>query len=245
MKKINCRIISVDSNDHVGVKSVQKIGTASDSNGNKIRYKQRRDVIEKFLSNFESESISIECFNAVTPNLFNTDIDMDVLSGSITFEDKKYDLNGELWICYIANFLSHYQIWNIDEDTLILEDDVIFDDEFFKKIHTIIHRFLEIEEDNKILYLQSSIPWLEDAREKYFNLSRVNDHIGKYISGDTSGTSAYYITKECKKIILNNITKITNCDGYLSTLLKMGIVNYYIPNDSSMMCKLDKKTMLL
>jgi GR25 family glycosyltransferase involved in LPS biosynthesis len=167
------------------------------------------------------------------------------LSESIIFENKKFEIKKNIWTCHLANFLSHYEIWNLEEDTLVIEDDVIFDNELFEKIPNIIDSFLKLDEDNKILYLQISTPWLEDGKEKNFNLIKVNENIGKYVSGDVSGTAAYYITKECKKVLLQNMRPILPCDQYLDNLLKTGVINYYLPIDKSMMFKLDTKTMLL
>ena len=104
---------------------------------------------------------------------------------------------------------------------LILEDDIIFDSELFKKIPSIIESFLKLEENNKILYLQISTPWLEDAREKSFHLSKINENIGKYITGDVSGTAAYYITKECKKVLVTIISFIG-----ITSVVKTSVVKY-------------------
>lgn len=245
MTKINCKVISINIENEFDIISVQGFGTKEDINGNKLRYVKRRHIIDDFLINYNNNNIKIEYFNAITPKDFNSDISKDTLSESITFNNKKYEIKNNIWTCHLANFLSHYEIWNLDEDTLVIEDDIIFNNELFEKIPTIIDSFLSLKDNNKILYLQISTPWLEDAREKSFNLMKINENIGKYISGDVSGTAAYYITKECKKILLDNIQPILPCDQYLDNLLKTGIINYYLPIDSSMMFKLDTKTMLL
>ena len=245
MNKINCKVISINIDSESDIKSVQGFGTLEDIDGNKLRYVKRRHIINNFLSDFNESSIKIEYFNAITPKDFNCDVSNNTLSESIIFDNKKFEIKKSIWSCHLANFLSHYEIWNIEEDTLVLEDDIIFDSELFKKIPSIIESFLKLEENNKILYLQISTPWLEDAREKSFHLSKINENIGKYIAGDVSGTAAYYITKECKKVLLENIKPILPCDQYLDNLLKSGIINYYLPIDQSMMFKLDTKTMLL
>ena len=245
MNKINCRIISINTNKNTDFESVQLIGTAKDVDGKKLRYKRRRENIENYFSNFNNESINFEFFDAVTPSSFSPDLTKDCLSDSVIYNGQKFELSKELWICYIGNFLSHFQIWNIDEDTLVLEDDVLLEDRFFEKIPMVIESFKKIQEPNKLLYLQVSAPWREDAMEKQFNLINVNENISRFMGGDISGTAAYFITKECKKIILNNLRPISPCDNYLDILMRMGIINYYLPNEKSYMCKLDTKTFLL
>ena len=145
----------------------------------------------------------------------------------------------------MANTLSHYEIWNTDEDTLVLEDDVIFDNNLFNNLSTIITEFKSIQSTGKILYLQISTPWLQDAKEKKISLNKVTENIGKYMGGDISGTSAYYITKETKKIILNNIKPFTACDRYLELFVKDSLIEYYVPLDKENMFKLDTNTMWL
>jgi len=241
MEVINCKIISINIDNESDVKSVQGFGTAEDINGNKLRYVKRRNIIDDFLLKSNHRNIKIEYFNAITPKDFNCDIS----TNTVFFDNNKFDIKKDIWACHLANFLSHYEIWNLEEDTLVIEDDIIFDNELFEKIPGIIDSFLKLDEDNKILYLQISTPWLEDGREKNFNLVKINEDIGKYVSGDVSGTAAYYITKECKKVLLQNIRPILPCDQYLDNLLKANIINYYLPIDKSMMFKLNTKTMLL
>jgi hypothetical protein len=245
MNKINCRIISINTNNEDEFESVQLIGTAKDDTGKKLRYKQRRENIQNFLNVFNNQFVDIQFMDAVTPKSFTEDLTKDWLSGSVIFEGKKFELSKELWICYIGNFLSHYSIWNMDEDTLVLEDDVLLDHGFFETIPNLIESFKKINQENKLLYLQVSAPWSEDAMEKNFNLVPVNENISKFFGGDISGTAAYFITKECKKIILNNLRPISPCDNYLDILQKMSVINYYLPSEKSLMCKLDTKTFLL
>jgi len=236
--KINCKIISVDVNNKKDSESVQDFGIEKDNSGEKLRYIKRRENIDNFLKSFNNDNFNIEYFNAVTPNNFTLD------GENINYNNKKIPYS-ENSIFYIANTLSHYEIWNIDEDTLILEDDVILNNDTFSSLCDIIADFKSIKSINKILYLQISTPWLKDGPDKTIYSENITNSIGKYNSGDISGTSAYYITKECKKIILDNIKPVIACDRYLEMFLREGLIEYYIPLLNKGMFKLDKNTMWL
>jgi GR25 family glycosyltransferase involved in LPS biosynthesis len=238
MEIINCKVISVNIKDEQDSKSVQNFGHQKDTVGEKLRYIKRREKIDFFLNSFNNDNFNIEYFNAITPNIFTLE------DGNINYKNKKLPY-AENSIFYMANTLSHYEIWNIDEDTLVLEDDVLFDNDLFNNLFTIITEFKSIQSIGKILYLQISTPWLKDADEKNFTSQKVSDNIGKYNIGDISGTSAYYITKECKKIILNNIKPFIACDRYLELFVKEGLIEYYIPLSKDRMFKLDTNTMWL
>ncbi len=235
---INCRVISVNINNQVDYLSVQEFGHNKGTDGRKIRYLKRRQIIDHFMSNFNNSYYDLKYFDAITPSYFS------IKDNKTYFEDKVLE-SAENSIFYIANILSHYSIWNIEEDTLVLEDDVIFDIEVFSNIKNIIEEFKLISGDNKVLYLQLSTPWLEDAKDKNFLLDKKTENIGKYISGDISGTGAYYITKEVKKTILKNIKPLTACDKYMDTLQKEKIIEYYLPLNKEYMFKLNKDTMWL
>ena len=236
--KINCKIISVNVKNEQDSLSVQDFGHQKDESGEKLRYVKRREKIDDFLKSFNNEKIDIEYSNAVTPNNFILE------NGDINYKDKKipYSENSTF---YMANTLSHYEIWNTDEDTLVLEDDVILSNSLFDNLCQIISDFELIKSNNKILYLQISTPWLQDGQEKSLSLNAVNESIGKYISGDISGTSAYYISKETKTSILNNIKPFTACDKYLELFLNDGLIEYYVPLNKDNMFKLDTNTMWL
>lgn len=238
MGKINCKIISVNVNDQSDYHSVQDFGHEKDVTGEKLRYVKRREKIDNFLKSFNNINFNIEYFNAVTPNNFNFE------NGNIVYNDKKIPYNEDS-VFYMANTLSHYEIWNQDEDTLVLEDDVILSDDLFNNLYNTINEFKLVQSNSKILYLQISIPWLKDADEKQIHSKKVSDNIGKYITGDISGTSAYYITKECKKVILNNIKPFIACDRYLELFVKEGLIEYYVPLSKDSMFKLDTNTMWL
>jgi hypothetical protein len=238
MSYINCKIISVNTNDVLDSQSVQEFGHQKDNSGEKIRYIKRREKIDYFLKSFDNQNFNIEYFNAITPNNFTLE------NENIIYKGKNISSN-ENSIFYMANTLSHYEIWNTDEDTLVLEDDVILDNDLFNRLSDIINEFNLIPSVGKILYLQISTPWLEDAKEKKISFNKVSDNIGKYVNGDISGTSAYYITKECKKTILNNIKPFIACDRYLELFVKDGLIEYFIPMNTDNMFRLDKNTMWL
>ena len=236
--EINCKVISVNVKDEQDSKSVQDFGHQKDNLGEKLRYIKRREKIDDFLNSFNNDIFNIEYFNAITPNNFTLEDE------NINYNDKKIPY-AENSVFYMANTLSHYEIWNIDEDTLVLEDDVIFDDGIFNKLSDIIAEFRSIKSTGKILYLQISTPWLKDADEKQIHSQKISDNIGKYLTGDISGTSAYYITKECKKVILNNIKPFIACDRYLELFVKERLIEYYVPLSKDNMFKLDTNTMWL
>lgn len=225
------RIISVNTEDIKDFDSVQSFGHQVE-NGQKLRYQVRRSKIKEFIS---TNNLPISIFDAVTPNKFK------INDNVMEFNNLKFELSDDSEF-YISNILSHYQIWNLDEDTLILEDDVILDKNQLDEISTLIGSFKEIEFDNKVLYLQLSTPWHESFFDKEFSLQPLNEHFGKYIGGDLSGTSALFLTKECKKIILNNLQPLCACDKYFNKLRSIGILQFYLPNDKTKMMRLDKNT---
>ena len=233
MSKVKCRIISVNSKV-----DVQDFGHTKNDAGEKIRYTERRKKIDLFLQTFKSEYFDIEYFDAVTPNKFTMG------DKAIVYNGNSLELS-ENSVFYAANTLSHYDIWNIDEDTLIVEDDIIFTQDIFDKISSIIEDFKEIKSEKKILYLQASVPWMENADDKQFSLSSVSYNLGKFKYGDLSGTAGYFIPKETKKILLNNMRGICACDRYLESLVKDNIIEYYLPLDKTNMVRLDKTTMWL
>lgn len=237
VKKINCRIITV--NPETDKNHIQDFGHKTDESGNKLRYIERRKIINDFVSSYKNENIEISIFDAITPKKFSVE------NNNILFEDKKIE-HSECSIFYMANTLSHYKIWEMSEDTLVLEDDVIFEEGVFDSLIDSIHKFDRIEDDSKILYLQISTPWLEDGKSKKFNCSLTTvDGIYKAINSDFSGTAAYYIPKSTKKTILDNMLPFCACDKYLESYYKMNKIRYYIPNSESKMFRLNLNTMWL
>src|ERR1035437_4139557 len=204
---INSRIISVDIEDELTLRSIQDYGHNS-VDDKKIRYGERRSKINEFLKSYNNNLINLNLFNAVTPKDFS-------------IENKSLFFNGETFaiaensIFYMANTLSHYKLWNLDEDTLVFEDDIIFNKENIDCLPKLIEEFETIPNKNKILYLQISTPWLKDAKEKNFSVSPVTNNIGKPTGMDISGTAAYYLNREAKKILLNNMRGICGCDRYM------------------------------
>lgn len=233
MNKINCRIISINPDNSDNFNSVQDMKL-----GHESRYIKRRENINNYITNSKNkDKFNFEFLDAVTPNNFTME------NGNIIYKEKNI-ISDRDDIFYMSNTLSHYEIWNIEEDTLIFEDDVLLNDDVFSKLYETINEFNLIKSSTgKILYLQLTTPW--NGTEKTFSLQSVTDNIGKYINGDISGTAAYYISKETKKILLDNLRPLNACDAYLDRLQRDKIFEYYIPNDKTKMFELDKDTMSL
>lgn len=235
---MKCRIISVNP-ENIGFNSTQNFGHKINSRGEKQRYISRRDKINTFIEDLSIDNLDIDIFDAITPNNFK------ITDNKVLFEDKILPLldNTEF---YVANNLSHYKIWEMEEDTLILEDDLIWDKTKFNNIIALIDNFKTLNLNNSILYLQISAPWDESASEKHLVYKQIlNENLGYADSIDFSGTAAYFLTKECKKIILNNMQGLCACDRYLDNLRKNGIIKYCIPTNKNNMFCLDTETMWL
>ena len=238
MKKINCKIISVDPCNVEDFKAVQHFGHAVEDKV-KMRYITRRKNVEKFINSFKSNKFNIEIFNAVTPNKFKFEKD------SIFFEGKSLPIADESDF-YIANILSHYKIWQTKEDTLIFEDDIIFNEEEFIRAYDLINDFNNQQLENTILYLQISSPACKFALDKHMVcISFINEQVGYTDSADVSGTGAYFISLKCKETILSNMQDLRGCDGYLDRLRSLGIIKYCIPTDITKMFRLDVQTFWL
>ena len=209
------RIISVDADTD---ESVENFGLTFDESNKKARYRVRRNVVINLIK--DNPDLDIEIFDAITPKMF------ELVDGKIYFAYNVFDSKDNS-VFFAANMLSHYSIWKIDEDTLILEDDIKFNVELLHNIGNVIKQFKALNDNHGILYLQKSIPWLKDAPNSSLN------------SMDFSGTGALFLTKECKKILLNNIQPFCGCDGYLSELNNKGIIKYYLPSSLDEMFELD------
>lgn len=234
---INCRIISVNTDNEDDVKCTQEFGHKTDDNGKKLRYYNRRKKILQFINNTSIDGVKFEIFNAVTPKDFIKE------GNTVLFEGKSIQTNVES-LFYIANTLSHYKIWNLEEDTLIIEDDLLFKQDKFKTIPALIEKFKEIKHISKVLYLQLTVPWKENALKKHFQIipSEKYSDFGFPLNSDLSGTSCYFIEKETKKILLSNLKPLLACDAYLGLYNKEGIITYYIPKDLNLMMELDLET---
>jgi len=235
---MNCRIISVNP-ENIGFDSTQDFGHKINDNGKKQRYITRRNNIQEFMENFHQDNLKMHIFDAITPNNF-------IITGDkVIFENKTLSLldNG---VFYVANNLSHYKIWLIEEDTLILEDDLIWDETKFNDIINLIENFKTLNLHDSILYLQISTPWDSSAREKKLVYSQIiNENLAYTDNIDFSGTAAYFLTKECKKVIINNMQGLCACDRYLDNLRKNGTIKYCIPTNKNNMFCLDTETMWL
>ncbi len=216
------RVISVDPTVD---KSINDFGHIINENGDKSRYIIRRNKIEKFISSNEL-GLDIEIFDAITPK------DFAMMFNKIIFKGKEF-ISEDKSIFYAANWLSHYSIWLLDEDTLILEDDIELDVNLLSNINDIINVYKEQNKDNNgVLYLQRSNPCSNGVDK---NLESMN----------YAGTGALFLTRDVKKVLLNNLKNIRGCDGYFDRLNKSGIIKYYIPNNLDYMFKLDKETAFL
>jgi GR25 family glycosyltransferase involved in LPS biosynthesis len=226
---INCKIISIDNY------------TWFHQNNNPIRrYSERRKNIDSFIEKTSSDKFSLEVLPAVTP------IDFSIADNQVSFDNKYFDI-GNKDLLYISNNLSHYKIWEIEEDTLVFEDDIVLDLVQIEKITELIESFKLIEDDFKILYLQISTPWIREGTKKSFNFESTNiSGIGRLIgNNDISGTAAYFIDKKSKKKILENPRPLNPCDQYLDRFRLDGLLRYYIPTDLNLMFSLDYDTMWL
>lgn len=197
------------------------------------RYSTRRKIIEKFIS--DTPDIDIEIHNAVTPRSFK------YINNRIEFKDRQFEVK-RIEPFYWSNLLSHWEIWNIEEDTLILEDDVIFDRDIIKNIENEIDSFDQIDLDGKVLNLSRSVPWLGDFPDKRFQETPVNEKFSFLVGGDLSGTGALYVPKKTKKILLENMLPICGCDAYFDILNNKKIVTYLIPQNKELMFRLDRQT---
>ena len=242
MKKINCKIISVDPGNAEDFKAVQHFGHAVEDKV-KMRYITRRKNVEKFINSFKSNKFNIEIFNAVTPNKFKLE------KNSVFFEGKSFTVIEKAAEAdfFIANILSHYKIWQTKEDTLIFEDDIIFNNESFIELYDLINNFSSQQLTDTILYLQLSCPSDVNASNKYLICGNlINEQIGYAANNnDFSGTGAYFISKECKEILLNNMQGLRACDAYLNTLRELNAIKYCIPTNSNKMFCLDVNTFWL
>ena len=229
MRKINCRIISVNVEDKTVLDSIKVLGYSAN------RYISRRKIVNEFVNSIKDDRFKVEIFNAITPNQFKLENKKDV----VFFENNLFTV-AERSELYIANILSHYKIWQMQEDTLILEDDIIFNRTIFSNVHNILSNLNIQKLKNVILYLQISRPSCKLASDKLMTCSSlINEQVGYTDSLDVSGTGAYYISRECKETILSNMQDLRACDNYLDRLRHLGIIKICIPFDKNNMFKLN------
>jgi GR25 family glycosyltransferase involved in LPS biosynthesis len=234
MEKLNCRIINVNPETP---QEFINFGHSVDENGNKIRYSLRRERINRFLEK-DINLYDISIFDAVTPH------DFDVQGNNVIIGEKSF-ITGTDSLFYVANALSHASIWSLDEDTLVLEDDVIFDESKFEILRNILIEFKSLAGKNEILYLQMSIPYCEGAPDKTIcYVQPISDNI--YLGDmDVAGTAAYFITKETKKTVMDLINSgfpLLPCDQMFDTMRKQGFIRYLVPLNKESMFKLDTET---
>jgi hypothetical protein len=203
------------------------------------RYLVRYNYLKPFID--ENKDLDIELFDCVTSNDYIVNE-----NSTITYNGQIMEYAGEGEIYHgVSVMLTHMEIYKrLDEDTFILESDIIFDRDQFLRIQKLIEEFKTIKENNKVLYLQRSIPWLENGPDKPINLRyKVTENIAK---ADMLYCGAmYFLTKESKKIILDNILPLRGPDALLDRLNKSGIINYYVPTSMDNMFKLNSQLMWL
>ena len=193
----DCKIISV--NPYLdSFKSTQNFGEQTDNSGVKTRYVKRREKIMDFFNRNQFKNIKVSLFDAITPNDFKIEGD------NVIYKDKTfYCIEPEnCRLFHMANLLSHYKIWEIDEDTLIFEDDLILTPELIESTINLVHEYNTVKRNNTILYLQRSVPWLKNCDKQLIFDELISHNLGISSKTDFSGTAAYYITKETKKHIL-------------------------------------------
>ena len=235
--KTKIRVINPLPFDEQDSISWKKITNEGEPLGFKFpRYQIRRQIIEKFIS--ENKDLDIEIHNAVTPKHFTFE------NGGVFFQGVHFEVE-DIQPFYWSNLLSHYGIWNIDEDTLILEDDVVFDRETILNLEKELEYFNQLDLGGKVLNLSRSIPWMREVPDKKFATLRFDERFSYLRDGDLSGTGALYLTKKTKRIILENMGPLTGCDGYFKRLYEKGVIKYFIPNNHELMFRLDEKTVWL
>lgn len=208
-------------------------------NNSKInRYITRYNYLKENLD--KNQDLNIELFDCVTCK----DYTVDVNNQTINYNNKILPYAGEGEIDHgVPVMLSHMEIYKLlDEDTLILESDILFDRQQFLNIIDIIEDFKTIKEDNKILYMQRSIPWSENGPDKPIQIiQQVTKHIGR--ANMLYCGAMYFVTKECKKILLENLLPLRGPDALLDRLNQKNIINYYVPMDINNMFKLNSQLM--
>jgi len=127
---------------------------------------------------------------------------------------------------------------------LVLEDDVLFDEQRFRNVVPLIEKFKEIKSNRKILYLQGTHPSLPIDK----NLAGVNCGIPDFqipVFGidNLSGTGAYFIPQEAKRIIIENIKPLRACDGFMDDYYKAGLIYWFFPKNRNLFLKLDGETL--
>lgn len=236
---LSCKIISVNPFLQ-SFKTTQQFGHKVNDDGTKDRYIRRREKINNFLRENKFENIEIDFFDAITPNDFSIENDR------VIFENKTFDcVEKNPFNFYMANLLSHYKIWEMEEDTLILEDDLILTKNLIKSTVFLIEEYKNASRENSILYLQRSVPWLQGSDKSLIYNQYISDNLGTSTQTDFSGTAAYFITKETKKQLLNNIQPFIACDRYLIGMMHKNLLEVCIPKNINNMFSLDQETMWL
>ncbi len=236
---ISCKIISVNPFLN-SFKTTQEFGHKINDNGVKDRYIRRREKINSFIQENKFENIHIDFFDAITPNEFLIE------NNNVIFENKSFVCSEENpFNFYMANLLSHYKIWEIEEDTLIFEDDLILTEELIKSAVFLVEEYKNTKRENSILYLQRSVPWLQGSDKNLIHNQSISENLGTSTQTDFSGTAAYFITKETKKHLLSNIQPFIACDRYLIGMMHKNLLEFCIPKNINNMFSLDQETMWL
>ena len=204
------------------------------------KYDKRNSIIEEFLSIDKDCEVNFEIAEAVKPNDFN------VVDGKVIYDGESFEISqrfSHLPIFYFANYLSHYKIWKEMGPTFVLEDDIIYDIDVFKRLPALIEKFENIKMPNKILYLQSSCPWREGLPDKQYQylIDYSEDFYMLYsqVFNDVSGNAAYYMNID--QNLLATLKRQTGAtDGVLDDLLKNNSLLFFIPKDFDKWFKLNR-----
>ena len=204
------------------------------------RFAKRREIIVEDLTLINDANISI--YDAITPkDWINNE------NGTISFNNELMNVTeGTHWV-HVSNWLSHYELWKNNEDMLVLEDDITIDKQIYINALSLIEEFKTINEEYKLLYLQSTSPWFTGL--KTYNISDVEKQEGNlYKLGinctDVSGTGAYFIDAKTATFLLETSKRfsIKAADSYMHNLVREGILKYYIPTNFQDWFKLTRKT---
>lgn len=203
------------------------------------KYDKRNSIIEEFLSIDKDCGFNFEIAEAVKPNEFN------IVDGKVIYNEESFKISERflhLPIFYFANYLSHYKIWKQMGPTFVLEDDIIYDIDVFKRLPALIEKFENIKMPNKILYLQSSCPWREGLPDKQYQylIDYSEDFYMLYsqVFNDVSGNSAYYMNID-QNLLATLKKQAGTPDGVLDDLLKDNSLLFFIPKDFNKWFKLN------
>ena len=150
--------------------------------------------------------------------------------------------------------IGHLQLWKecVKSDTpiLVLEDDAFLPETNTKEMRSVVDSFVSSvasQNPRAILYLQATCPWRGSRgsrkRKEYDPnyLISVNDFFLIHPSWvDLSGTASYLVTPSSARFLIDYVEShpIWHIDGMIIVAKSQGIVNVYIPKQSTSMFEL-------